>query len=527
MGKLKIKWKIAILSFCIVFFALTVGGTILLGRLIQLHEHELGQRLLTTARTVAQMPEIIENIGGTNPSNKLLIQSTVERIRIVNNADYIVVMDMEGVRWSHPNNELIGTPSKSLDEGSSFTEHTYISKAKGELGTSLRAFVPIMNDMHEQIGVVLVGQLLPTIWENIVAARSQLYVTFSLSLLFGIWGSWLLGNQIKRQMFELEPHEIARMLTERTAAFQAMHEGVIVIDGMERITIFNKRAMQMLNISGDVIGRKLSEIVPESRLPEILQLEQPLLNQEIQIGAKQFMSSRIPIQVNGATVGAIAIFQDRTEVKQMAEELTGVREFVNALRVQNHEHINKLHTIGGLIQLDMKEKALEYVFHLVEQQGELTEWLASHIHDANLSGLLLGKISRGKELGIDVQIDRRSKLHSFPSYLDHHDFVVLTGNLIENAFDAMRDQEGEKRLFVSFEQDEEVCSIMVEDNGCGISPELKERIFEKGFTTKKGNVGGLGLHLVKSIVDKGKGSIQIDSAPGRGTTIIITLPMRI
>ncbi len=50
-------------------------------------------------------------------------------------------------------------------------------------------------------------------------------------------------------------------------------------------------------------------------------------------------------------LGAVAMFKDRTEVKKLAEELTGVKAFVQALRVQTHEHKNKLHTIAGLLQL--------------------------------------------------------------------------------------------------------------------------------------------------------------------------------
>jgi two-component system sensor histidine kinase DctS len=356
--------------------------------------------------------------------------------------------------------------------------------------------------------------------------RGQLYITVLLSLLFGVWGSWLLAGHIKRQMFELEPHEIARLLTERTAAFQAMHEGVIAIDNKERITIFNERAKQMLGIADEVIGRRVREVVPDSRLPDIMYSGEPSYNQEIQLGSVAAWSSRIPIKVGTDTIGAVAIFQDRTEVTQIAEELTGVKAFVDALRVQNHEYINKLHTIGGLIQLDLKEKALEYVFQVKEQRQELTEWIGSRIRDGNLAGLLLGKISRGKELGIEVEIDPQSRLHRFPVYLDHHDFVVLLGNLIENAFDALRRQDDDRRLFISLEQDDDICSVLAEDNGPGMAPDVQERMFERGYSTKPGESRGIGLFLIKSIVDKGGGHIQIDSAPGQGTSIMITLPMK-
>ena len=83
--------------------------------------------------------------------------------------------------------------------------------------------------------------------------------------------------------------------------------------------------------------------------------------------------------IDNRVVGAVAICQDRTEVVKMAEELTGVRNFVDALRVQNHEHMNKLHTIAGLIQLGKSEKALELAFETSTKQENLDQFLKDSI----------------------------------------------------------------------------------------------------------------------------------------------------
>lgn len=213
-----------------------------------------------------------------------------------------------------------------------------------------------MNEAHEQVGVVVAGGLLPGLAKLIEEQKSSIVLTLLIALLFGIFGSALLARHIKRQMYNLEPHEIARMYGERSAAFQAMHEGVIAIDRLELITIFNERAKQIFSVSRDVVGLPIREVPPDTRLPEIMELERPVFNQELRVGNTLIWSNRIPIREQGKMIGAIAIFQDRTEVTRMAEELTGVREFVDALRVQNHEHSNKLHTIAGLLQLDKKSR---------------------------------------------------------------------------------------------------------------------------------------------------------------------------
>ena len=518
-----IKWKITFLSFGIVLFSLMMGEIMFVGNSLRLYNDELGQRLLVTARTVAQVPTIIEQLS--QPQKTISINNIVERIRVINNVDYIAVMDMNRKIYTSPLAQDIGTQSQGTDEAPAFVEHTYISKAKGDLGISLRAFVPVMNrDNNTQVGVVLVGDVLPSVWTVVWGIRNQVFITLFLSLFFGVWGSWLVARHIKKQMLELEPHEISRMLLERTATFHAMHEGIISIDNADKITIFNDKAKRMLKIDQDVIGKPIRAAVPDEQLADILQRNHVLVNEEVRIGTDVLLYTRVPIMLNEQIVGAILIFQDRTEVTKLAEELTGVRAFVDALRVQNHEFMNKLHTIGGLIQLDHKEKVLEYVFQITEQKEELTRFLNSKIHNDQLVGLLLAKINRGRELGIDVVVDRNSKIDRFPEGLDQHDFVALLGNFLENAFEAVK-YEAEKEIFLSIDQTAHALSILVEDTGCGMREDEQAQMFEKGFTTKDGVARGYGLYLVKSIVDKGRGQIEVHSELGRGTTLVLTFPL--
>jgi two-component system sensor histidine kinase DctS len=514
-----------LLSAGIVLFSLLIGAIILVGSLIRTQETELGQRLLTTARTVAEIPLIQQAI--TQPEGWKSINPAVNKIRIVNQVTYIVVLDMNHVRFADPLEERLGTILRSKDAEPAFAEHTYLQKVKGEMGVALRAYVPIMNSEHQQVGVVMAGHVLPSLLQMLVNQRESIAITFFLSILFGMWGSYQLATHLKKQMLNLEPQEIARRLVERTATFHAMHEGVIAIDNDERITIFNDRAKEIFEIEGDPLGRPIRQVIPDTRLPEVLEKQRSIYHQELHVKNKLIWSNRFLIKVNEKTVGAIAIFQDRTEVARMAEELTGVRAFVDALRVQNHEHRNKLHTIAGLLQLNQTEKALQYLLEVNEKQEELTSFLTNRIMDQSVSGLLLGKVSRGKELGIEVHIDRRSTLKRFPPLLDHHDFVLILGNLVENAFDALEQADREKKeVMISIEQNDEVCSILVEDNGIGMSEETRKRMLEQGFSTKDSADRGIGLYLVGQLVQKGHGEITCESEPGVGTSFLISFPMK-
>ena len=520
MKKLSIRWKILMLCMIIVLVSIAVGSTIVISHVIQLKEQSLSERSLLIARTVAQIPEVKKHVQ--RKEGWTTIQPIVESIRTIYHANYIVVMNMERVRYAHPSYDKLGTLSYGEDEIEAFTEHTYTSKAKGDLGVSVRAFTPIMNENHQQVGVVVVGHLLPSMKEILKDFQREIVWTLMITISCGVIGSLLLANHLKKEMFQLEPHELARLLVERTATFHAMYEGVIAIDKKERITIFNERAKQMMGVSGDVIGMYIRDVIADTRLPEVLYTKKAVYQQEIIVGNQLIVSNRIPIEVNGEIVGAVAIFQDRTEVAKMAEELTGVRAFIDALRVQNHEYMNKLHTIAGLIQLGKTSEALAYVFEEKEEQEALMHFLRTRIRDESVAGLLLSKVSRAKEMGISFIIDRSSVLFSFPPRLDRHDFVVLIGNLIENAFDACLATERKERFVeLWIGEQEDGWMIVVEDNGIGMREEEKKRLFDYGYTTKNGNHQGIGMHLIYNILKKSNGEIHIESSWQMGTTITI------
>ncbi|HBI04737.1 MAG TPA: histidine kinase, partial [Paenibacillaceae bacterium] len=357
-----IRWKITLLASTIVLFSLLVGTIVLVGKIINVKTEDLSKWSLLTARVIAQIPQIIENVE--KQDGEKLIQPLVEKMRAIYGSDYIVVLDMQGKRMSHPLESRVGTLFNVNEARPAFAEHIYVIGVKGELGEGVRAYAPIMNNRHQQVGVAMVGNTVPKINMIIHDLLQQILLVLFLTLTVGIGGSYLLASHIKRQTFHLEPQELARTLDERTAAFHAMLEGVIAIDEKERITVVNDGARNMLKIKGDVIGKNISDVIPDTRLPEILTVGHAIYNQLFYIGDTLIVSNRVPIRIKDKIAGALAIFQDKTEVTRLAEELTGVKGYIDALRVKNHEHSNMLHTIAGLIQLGKEQEALGYIFQI-------------------------------------------------------------------------------------------------------------------------------------------------------------------
>ena len=95
-------------------------------------------------------------------------------------------------------------------------------------------------------------------------------------------------------------------------------------------------------------------------------------------------------------------------------------------------------------------------------------------------------------------------------------------NLVKNAIQAVPEIEN-PRILVSVASDGDFVKISVADNGIGIADEFKDKVFEPKFTTKTSGMG-LGLGMVKNIVETYKGDITLTSQPDKGTVFVVRFP---
>ena len=154
---------------------------------------------------------------------------------------------------------------------------------------------------------------------------------------------------------------------------------------------------------------------------------------------------------------------------------------------------------------------------------EIFERLQTRIQDPVTFALLVGKSSRARELGIDYQIDPSSSLDHAQMPCTGGDMVLILGNLIENAMEAVALLQ-DRRILVGVYDAGGDLVVKVSNSGPGISPELGGRIFERGVTTKSGARGyGLALVAVK-LRDLG-GSICYNNLSQTGVEFIVKIPL--
>lgn len=489
----------------------------------QIEQHIINEgkrQTLTIADTVSRDPRIIEAFSEADPSST--IQPVTKNLQEMTGVSFIVVMNMESIRYSHPEPDRIGKHFVGGDEQEAIRGKRYTSTAKGTLGISLRSFVPILSE-DGQIGVVSVGKLLTDIKNQQRKYTAVLNLLTLGTLVIGLIGAILLSRNIKKTIFGLEPYEIAALMEERDILLSSINEGIIAIDKKRTIIELNENAKRLLSLDGDCIGKPLQELFPETRLPEIMKSGIPLIDQEETINGRIVLCSRKPMISRGETIGAVASYRDMSEIRKLAEELTEVKSYINALRAQHHEHLNKLHVISGLIQLHRFKEAASYITATMTKQQELFDFLRNRIGSPAISGLLLAKIKEAGENHIECTIDPES---SFPRiHTENVDsFVIIIGNLIQNAIDALKtDKASVKKITVLLKHGTDSILIGVRDTGPGIPKKYHDLIFTKGYTTKEeSGKRGYGLFLLKQHVSRLDGSIEIETSGG--TCFVVKIP---
>jgi two-component system, CitB family, sensor histidine kinase MalK len=481
------------------------------------------EKALIVARTVSRSHIVTEALEKRRSSGA--IQDYTKEIQSATNVMFIVVMNMEGIRMSHPNEEQIGKRFVGGDEKAALKGKEYVSTSKGTLGKSVRGFTPIYNDDKEQIGVVAVGISLESLETALGRSHKNIIIVTILGLIIGIIGAILLARYIKKILLGLEPFAISRILEERSTMLHSVHEGIIAVDQSSTITLVNKSALQIFKKAGlsqKPVGMKIDEYMPSTRLDQVLQTGQPELDEEQTINGVSILVNRVPLIVNGQIVGAISTFRDKTEVNQLAEQLTGVRTYAEALRAQSHEFMNRLHVISGMVQLKSYDQLSAFIRTLVDYRNQEFGSITQHIKDPALAGFIMGKLSFAREAKVDLSIECSTSIPEPAANKTTHALITILGNLIDNAIEAMADSE-DKTLEVDFAYKDKVLTIEVFDSGPGISAEQQGEIFKKGYSTK-GENRGYGLYLVeKSINDLG-GELVIDSKLLLGTNFYIQIP---
>ncbi|MFF7378393.1 ATP-binding protein [Streptomyces massasporeus] len=477
------------------------------------------RRALAIAQTTAQQPELARDVRETPPSPNGPVQREAERIRKATKAEYVVVMDWRGVRWSHTDPKQIGG-IVSTDPGQALAGKEVMEIDSGTLGRSARGKVPLRDSDGTVVGAVSVGIAYDSVRARLIHAIPGLLAYAGGALAVGALAAWLISRRVQRQTRDLAFSDIAALLSEREAMLHGIREGVVALDRTGRIRLVNDEAQRLLGIGETMVGRSPDEALGAGRTADVLAGRVTGTDLLTVRGQRVLVANRMPTDDGGA----VATLRDRTELEQLGRELDSTHGLIDALRAQDHEHANRMHTLLGLLELEMYDDAVEFVGEVVGDHRATAEQVTERIEDPLLAALLVGKATVAAERGVALWVSDRTRLPD--RLVDPQGLVTVVGNLVDNALDAVAGTP-HARVEVELRAEGRTAILRVRDTGPGIPPEHRELIFTTGWSTKKPPAHrerGIGLSLVRRLAERQGGSATVGEANGGGAEFTVVLP---
>lgn len=519
--------RVFVLIFALLMLQAIIMGFNFHNALIDTLHDQVGTRALIQAQEIASDPELIQEV---RIKNVPAVERVIDRLHGITDASFIVVGDDLGIRLSHPVKERIGLPMQGGDNAGALERgESYISLREGSLGYGIRGKAPVVDFDGTVIGVVSVGYLLNRFDQWFLFYAKPLVLEALIILFLTLTGAWVFSSHIKKKMNGMEPSEIALALYMQKSILRSVYEGVIAIDKNGYILAVNNTARELLGTDRDIQylkTRQIIEFVSQTQFFFQTPFDKNVKDEIVSINEKTLIANRVAIFDGELLIGWVISFRHKNDINSLTAELSQIKQYTENLRVMRHEHANKLSTIGGLIEIGDSEAALKIINHENSKKQQLIDFISSRIQCRQVAGILLGKYSRARELGLDLQFDPTCQLYSLHERIEPDELSAVIGNLIDNAFEAtLNNPSSTKEITLLITDASHELVIEIADNGCGISPEIASGMFSRGVTSKLDNEGhGIGLYLINRYVTNAGGVILVDNAEPKGTIFSIFIP---
>jgi len=329
--------------------------------------------------------------------------------------------------------------------------------------------------------------------------------------------------------------------TELEAVLKSMDSGVIAVDRNFRVMLINPYAKKIFGIDKDIIGEKLLKTIRDFELEDIIK------NKEYQREFTIFWPVKRDLRIKTADIiygsehmGTVAVIHDITDIKKLENMRS---QFVANV---SHELKTPLTSIKGFAETLRYVEDAETRVKFLNIINDESERLSRLINDI----LTLSQIEQTREIKdepVDVNAAINQVVMLVKSSADKKNIKLLTAgdkieglygdpdllkqmliNLVDNA--VKYSGEGSE-VVISTEMKDGYGVLSVRDNGIGIPKEHLERLFERFYRvdaarSREQGGTGLGLAIVKHIVLSFKGTVEVESEPGRGSRFIVKLPLK-
>ena len=385
---------------------------------------------------------------------------------------------------------------------------------------------------------------LPTEQFDIARQQDVRHAIFMGSIIFLV-GSAGLYFLFLYQKVRITSSKLADMKLYTDNILESIPVAIITLDKEDIIVSCNRNAEELFGLQLSAIqGKTIQDVLPSCRslisetCNSILESEHECLTSD---------GKHIPLRTNcspladnqGEYIGKVLILRDMSAIKEMEMQLERSRRMAALGKMAAgiaHEIRNPLGTLRGFAQFfgnqeDTSEEKKEYSRLMISEIDRLNQTVSGLLQFSRprdpervkiqIDTLFAKTVSmmaadlKSKEIELKLQKNTGIQLKADPDLM-----LQVLMNLLKNSINSI---SSGGMITLECRQDDRFVIITISDNGCGMSSEIRERMFDPFYTTSRSGTG-LGLAVSHQIVDQHGGSFEIQTQPGLGTSISVLLP---
>ncbi|MGW0816448.1 SpoIIE family protein phosphatase [Streptomyces viridiviolaceus] len=311
--------QVFILQFVVVVLLIAAAVVTLVLQAQRDSTTEAGRRALAVAEAFAHAPGTAEAMTSADPA--AVLQPRAEAIRKGTGVDAVVVFNREGIRYTHPDPELIGERVIGrVQPGATYTRTLRTSR-----GLSVVSTVPVIAADGKDVGQVGVGITVEQV-HNVVNRQLPLLLGAAVgALALSTGGSALVGRRLLRQTRGLGPAEMTRMYEHHDAVLHVVREGVLVLAGDGRLLLVNDEARRLLRLPVDAEGCHVGDLGLDASLAELLSSGR-VATDEVHPARDRLLAVNVRhTDREGGPAGSVVTLRDTTELRALAGRAEGAR----------------------------------------------------------------------------------------------------------------------------------------------------------------------------------------------------------
>ncbi|WP_441247631.1 SpoIIE family protein phosphatase [Kitasatospora sp. McL0602] len=289
---------------------------------------EARNRSVAVAQTFADSPGIVAALHSPDPT--AVLQPAAEAARKASGVDFVVVLNTDGIRYTHPlpdriGKKFVGNYQPAL-QGQVVTE-----QVNGTIGPLVQAIVPVRDPTGTVVGMVSAGITISKVSGVVERQLPLLLGAAAVALALATVGTALASRRLLRQTHGLGPAEMTRMYEHHDAVLHAVREGVLILGPENRLLLANDEARRLLGLPPDSEGRAVTDLGIDPQAAELLAAGRVLSDEVLPAGDRLLVVSTRHTDRHGGPPGLVATLRDSTELHALTGKAVAARRRLTLL----------------------------------------------------------------------------------------------------------------------------------------------------------------------------------------------------